>query len=430
VLCKATELKKEVNTYIVKILENKIYLFYIYFMMEDFENKMLKAVLNKPNILIKNIGVISREELFVNRYNKYILKSMIEYYEKYGEVPTIEFLCSIIHSDNANEKIVKMMLDHLLLVIEPIVLTEAEMSYLEDNIKKRLSENIISKATNNLQKLSTEDKEKVLSDVVYLEQENPEYEIVYLWEELEEETRQPIPTGLPLIDEYGIAKGEIGLLMAGTGVGKSVFLTYLANNFMLGGYKTLHIVFEGHRNTYLRAHRTKLNNPSTEQLKKGKTISNLRLVQMKSNKTTTKDIELLINTSIQEGFIPDVIVLDYVDCLVGSNKKEIWQNDISIMNDLEHISQKYNIALWSAVQANRSGLNKDLEINNVSGSISKAQKASFILALTRNPLQAEDNKASIVVIKNRFGVCRASYDCIWNPSKMIIQLPINERQTL
>ena len=166
-LCKSTELKKEVNTYIVKILENKIYLFYIYFMMEDFENKMLKAVLNKPNILIKNIGVISREELFVNRYNKYILKSMIEYYEKYGEVPTIEFLCSIIHSDNSNEKIVKMMLDHLLLVIEPIVLTEAEMSYLEDNIKKRLSENIISKATNNLQKLSTEDKEKVLSDVVY-----------------------------------------------------------------------------------------------------------------------------------------------------------------------------------------------------------------------------------------------------------------------
>lgn len=399
-------------------------------MMKDFENKMLKAFLVKPNILIKNIGFVSREELFVNRYNKYILTNMIEYYEKYGEVPTIDFVCNMIQTDNSNTQVVKMMLDHLLLVIDPIVLTDGEISYLEDNIKKRLSDNIITKATHKIDKLSSEEMEQVLTDVNTLQQDNPEYEVVYLWEELEEETRQPIPTRLPLIDEFGIAKGEIGLLMAGTGIGKSVFLTYLANNFMLGGYKTLHIVFEGHRNTYLRAHRTKLNNPSTEQLKKGKTISNLRLVQMKSNKTTAKDIEVLINTSIQDGFVPDVIVLDYVDCLVGSNKKEIWQNDISIMNDLEHISQKYNIALWSAVQANRSGLNKDLEINNVSGSIAKAQKASFILALTRNPLQAEENRASMVVIKNRFGACKASYDCVWNPSQMIIELPINERQLL
>ena len=399
-------------------------------MIKDFENKMLKSIFNKPSILIKNIEYITRDEIFVEKYNKYILQHIIEYYTKYKEVPSIDFVCDMIINESIAPQITKICIDHLLLMIDPIELTEGEMNYLEDNIKKRLKDNIVSKTANKIENLSTEELEKVIVDVNNLQQDNPNYETIFLWEELEEETRQPIPTKLELIDEYGIAKGELGLLLAGTGVGKSVFLTYLANNFMLNGYKTLHIVFEGHRNTYLRAHRTKLGNPSTENLRRGKTISNLRLVQMKSNHTTTKDIEALINHTIQDGFIPDVIVLDYVDCLVGSNKKEIWQNDISIVNELEHISQKYNIALWSAVQANRSGINKELSIENISGSISKAQKASFILALTRSPEQEEQNRATMSVIKNRFGVKRSSYNCVWAPAEMKIELPIKETPLL
>jgi replicative DNA helicase len=399
-------------------------------MIKDFENKMLKCIFNKPNILIKNIEYISRDELFVEKYNKYILQHIIEYYTKYNEVPSIDFVCDMIINEGLSSHITKICIDHITLVIEPIELTEGEMSYLEDNIKKRLKDNIVSKTANRIEKLTSAELEKNISDVYNLQQENPNYETIHLWEELEEEKRQPIPTGLELIDEYGIAKGELGLLLAGTGVGKSVFLTYLANNFMLGGYKTLHIVFEGHKNTYLRAHRTKLGNPTTEKLRIGKTIPNLRIVQMKSNNTTTKDIESLLNNTIQDGFIPDVIVLDYVDCLVGSTTKEIWQQDIKIVNELEHISQKYNIALWSAVQANRSGINKELSLENIAGSITKAQKASFILALTRSPEQEELNRATMSVLKNRFGDKRTSYDCVWNPAEMKIELPIKEKTTL
>jgi hypothetical protein len=116
--------------------------------------------------------------------------------------------------------------------------------------------------------------------------------------------------------------------------------------------------------------------------------------------------------------------------LVGNGGKEIWQNDIKIINELEHICQKYQVGLWTAIQANRSGVNKELTIENVSGSIQKAQKASLVLALTRNLDQEQNNTADVRILKNRFGAKEMSLNCVWNPNEMNIELPITEDNLL
>lgn len=400
-------------------------------MMKDFENKMLKCVLTNPKIIQNHIDIFRREGLFLNTYNKYIVRHLIEYLEKYNEVPTIDFLCDKIITENGDDsKTTKIILDHIEMNIDPIQLTEGEIKYLEDNIKLKLKDNILTKAQEKVGKLEPEQIEKVLEDVAELSQNKLPYITRMLWDDIDNEIRQPIPTGLELIDKYGIAKGEIGVILAGTGVGKSVILTFMANNFMLGGYKVLHIVFEGNINTYHRLHLKKLNNPSKDKLIRGKTIPNLKVIQLKSNDTTTKDIEKLINEHINNDFVPDMIVLDYVDCLVGNGGKEIWQNDIKIINELEHICQKYQVGLWTAIQANRSGVNKELTIENVSGSIQKAQKASLVLALTRNLDQEQNNTADVRILKNRFGAKEMSLNCVWNPNEMNIELPITEDNLL
>jgi replicative DNA helicase len=151
---------------------------------------------------------------------------------------------------------------------------------------------------------------------------------------------------------------------------------------------------------------------------------------MKANQTSVKDIEDLIRSCGKDNFIPDALVIDYLDCIVINNNKDGWVNDISIINDLEHLAQKHNLAIWSAVQANRSGINRDLELSNISGSISKAQKATLILALSRNEIQEEENRADVRVLKNRTGLKRASHNCIWNPSRMQIVMPITKEVLL
>jgi hypothetical protein len=97
---------------------------------------------------------------------------------------------------------------------------------------------------------------------------------------------------------------------------------------------------------------------------------------------------------------------------------------------MEHLAQKYQMAIWTAVQANRSGVNKELSIENIAGSISKAQKATVLLALTRNPIQEEANVADVRVIKNRTGKKSVSLNSPWNPTTMHIELPITPEYTL
>jgi replicative DNA helicase len=398
--------------------------------MQDYENKLVKAILVKPEIYSNNKEVLNLKDLFQNRYNKFLWQNIQEFHEKYSAIPTEEVLRDKIKIEVANEGQLKIVLDHLDLNITPLEIEEPELLYIEDRIKHQVKENYMRTHINKIDSYSAQELGNVIDTIQKLTTTEKRYEIINLWDEITNDEREVIPTNLELIDEFGVAKGEIGLLMAGTGVGKSVFLSFIANNFMLAGHKVLHIVFEGSKNHYLKAHRIKLNNPSTEDLKLGGKFHNLKIVKMKANQTSVKDIEDLIRSCGKDNFIPDALVIDYLDCIVINNNKDGWVNDISIINDLEHLAQKHNLAIWSAVQANRSGINRDLELSNISGSISKAQKATLILALSRNEIQEEENRADVRVLKNRTGLKRASHNCIWNPSRMQIVMPITKEVLL
>lgn len=398
--------------------------------MEHYENKLIKAIFINPDIFTSNQDLFNLKELFSNRINRFIFDNFKEYFDKYGSTPVESIIKDKMEIEIANDLQRKMVLDHFNLHIVPLVIDDAELLYIEDRIKYQVKERIISNTGNKLGKVSSEELENVINTIHKLSTTEKKYEIINLWDEVENIEREVIPTNLELLDEFGIAKGELGLLLAGTGVGKTVFLSYLANNFMLGGYKVLHIVFEGNKNQYLKAHRTKLKNPSTESLKEGVIFHNLKLIKMKANQTSVRDVEDLIQSVMKDDFIPDVLVIDYLDCIVLNNKNEIWKNDIQIINDIEHLSQKYQIAIWTAVQANRSGISKELTLENVSGSISKVQKASLVISLSRNEYQEEENRADVRVLKNRTGQKRASLNCLWNPATMEIQLPITKEHTL
>jgi len=394
----------------------------------DFDNLIINALINNPKLFV-DIKPYIVKDLIKNKYSNFILELIKEHNDKYGNVPTFPIL-SVKIEDELAEQGQKQMLDHLSL-IESIQLTEGDIQFIRDNLNKRLKENKLSKIKQNIDKVDLEAFQQVASEISLIDGTSKKWEIKHLWDKVERKERVVLPTNLELIDKYGIAKGEIGLLLAGTGIGKSVFLTFLASELMLGGYKTLHIAFEGNIDDYINKHRNKLNNPTEEQLAKGKTTPNLKVVKLPNNSSTTSDIEDLIKQQINNGFIPDAIVLDYVDCLVGSNRtKELWINDIAIINELEHLAQKYNIALWSAVQSNRSGLNKELGLENAAGSIQKLQKATMIIALTRNPEQQNENRADLRLLKNRWGKLDISQNCVWNPEQVKIEAPITDNTIL
>ena len=400
-------------------------------MKKNFEDTLLKVLLESEKTFNKTSRLINHKVLFQNNYNRFIYQTLLEYKLKYGALPSNDNLLEYINSEYSDHRIKTIITDHLVDNIFKLELKDSEIQFYIDSIVKRQKENIIQSLRDKMGKLDEEEFIQYADRLVALDNLKSKYEINHLWDDIEEEEREVIPTNLELIDEFGVGRGELGLLIAGTGIGKSVFLTFLANEFMLGGYKVLHIVFEGSKSSYLQSHKRKMNNPTSEELKNNPNVQNLKLVQLKANQTTTEDIESILKELEDSDFRPDVMVVDYLDCIVGKNlNKENWQNDTTIINELEHISQKYNMVIWTAAQANRSGINKPLELTNVSGGVSKIQKATIVLGLMRDERDQEQNTATLSILKNRFGPLRHSIGCKWNPTTMEINAPITELITL
>ena len=394
-------------------------------------------ILEEPKFFKKNKNILKKYR-FKNKAIDFIYTNVKEHFDLYNEIPTYEIL-NIRIDENLPSKIEdgveknilkKQIMEHVKYQIQDIQMTDGEKKYMIDNMKRKLEENMISNVGEEIHKIDTDTLFSKLKDIEKLKKNDYDYEVKNLWDYDEELERDVIPTGVDLIDNNGgVGRGEIGILLASTGIGKSVFLSYMANQLMLRGLKVLHIVFEGATNDYIRLHRVKLGNPSNELLKRGKTIPNLKVVKMYSGKTSLSDIQDFMETLKAEGFTPDAICLDYLDLLAPTKvRKENWMSEINTSNELEEFCWKNNIVFWTAVQTNRSGLNNEIpDLSQMAGSVSKGQKATMVLGVSRTSQQIDDNKADVAIIKNRYGKTSSAHNIKWNPNTMEIEIKENEQ---
>jgi len=243
-------------------------------------------------------------------------------------------------------------------------------------------------------------------------------------EVLAEDFRHPIRTGIKGLDEImdgGLSKTELAVIIAPTGSGKTTLLTKIANSAVNDGHNVLQIFFEdtpkiiqrkhlscwsGYDLNSLSYHKDELMELCKEKMdlskgKKGKLI----LKKFSSFGITIPIIRKYINKLIAKGFRPDIVLLDYIDCVTAS--KTHTDNNVGegvTMREFETMLTELNVAGWTAVQSNRNGLSADVvETNQIGGSIKKAQIGHFILSIAKPLDQRKEGTATIAILKSRFG---------------------------
>jgi replicative DNA helicase len=245
---------------------------------------------------------------------------------------------------------------------------------------------------------------------------------------LSDEFRDPIKTGISGIDEImsgGLAKQELALVIAPLGVGKTTFLTKVANQAYMDGRNVLQIFFEDKEKAIQRKHyaimtQTQLSdiaNPEHSIIVKGKlqrfkearekTDNHIFLQKLPADGVTITKIKNIIKKLNSKGTKIDLLVLDYVDCL--SLEKEVqgaeeWSNEGKIMRLLETMAEEMNVACWTATQGNRASTSVEVvRTENMGGSLKKAQIAHFIMSIGKTLEQKEQKVATISILKNRLG---------------------------
>ena len=255
---------------------------------------------------------------------------------------------------------------------------------------------------------------------------------------LDEDYRSPIPTGIVGLDgpmNGGLGPGELAVILAAYGVGKTTILTYIANHAKAVGKNVLQIFFEDNVKVIQRKHLSKwsgselndLPNHREEVIKiaaQEQTIGgHLKLAKFSSSGITMPYIKQYVRKLIAQGFKPDLITLDYIDVVQSVNKYDSdYGGEGEVMREFESMLGELEIAGWTAVQGNRGAITADVVGGeHMGGSIKKAQVGHFLASVAKGLEQKETNRANLTIIKNRFGPDGIIYeDIIFDNGRMLI----------
>jgi len=391
-----------------------------------FQIQLLNQIIEDKDFASSIIDVIE-PMYFDNKYFKLTLQMIKEYYKKYEVCPNFEILEQIVRSEVTQELVSKIVLDTLKQIkgapFEGVI-------FVQEKALKFCKQQELQKAMDKAQKIITEgdfesyDKvEGLIREALQVGETDKGTTDIFSGLEtvLEEDYRHPIPMGIPGIDNLlkgGLAKGEIGVILAPTGVGKTTILTKISNTAFNLGYNVLQIFFEDNPKIIQRKHFTiwtgiapdELSNHKEEVMGKVTEIkesmdNKLILKKLASDTMTMNQIKNQVRKLIADGTKIDLIMLDYIDCVLPeSSAKDEWKAEGSVMRGFESMCHELNLVGWTATQGNRSSISSDVvTTDQMGGSIKKAQVGHVIITVAKSLQQKEMNLATIAITKSRLG---------------------------
>lgn len=122
---------------------------------------------------------------------------------------------------------------------------------------------------------------------------------------------------------------------------------------------------------------------------------------------SASDIKYLIKQYISRGFVPDLVIVDYFECLKpeknndGNNDTE-WTREGITMRKLEAIAKEFNVALWIPVQSTKNAIGQEyVGLEHAGGSVKKTQIGHVVIQFAQTQQQKEEGRMNIIIGKLR-----------------------------
>jgi replicative DNA helicase len=392
----------------------------------SFQQKLIKAIIEDKKFGETIIDVLE-SKFFDNNSFRYIVENIKELHVSYTKIPTYETLAQKITKEETTTGSNRHHIDTL----ESIKNIEKDDEYVKDtalnfckqqNLKKELK--LVQNIIDNGEFESYSKIETIIQKALQVGIIDDTTTDVFddIEDVLDKDYRVPISTGIVGIDNLlkgGLGIGELGVVLAPTGTGKTTLLTKFANTAYNNGKNVLQIYFEDNPGEIKRKHYTIWSNIKSDEQpqfkeeviqrvkeQQSRSTGVLKLTKLPSDGTTISNIRSRIRKMISEGFKPDLILIDYVDCISPekSNGGEEWKGEGSIMRSLEAMTSEFNVAIWTATQGNRESISSEIVTGDqMGGSIKKAQIAHVILSIAKTLEQKENKLATLTLVKSRIG---------------------------
>tara|TARA_B100000131_G_scaffold153494_1_gene148863 strand:+ start:5928 stop:7295 length:1368 start_codon:yes stop_codon:yes gene_type:complete len=293
-------------------------------------------------------------------------------------------------------------------IMESISIIEGK----HDKLTKNALPDILSKA------LSVSFDNNVGHD--YVDNADDRYEFYHTEEE-------KIPFDLEYLNKItkgGVPNKTLNICLAGTGVGKSLFMCHVASSSLVQGYNVLYITMEmAEERIAERIDANLLNTPIDQIGNMSKDMFTTKIENL-SKKTTGKLIVkeyptgsahsghfrgLLNELKLKKSFHPDVIFIDYLNICASSRMKSLggainsYTYIKAIAEELRGLAVEFNVPIFSATQTNRQGFtSSDIGLEDTSESFGLPATADLMFALISSEELEQSGQLMIKQLKNRY----------------------------
>jgi len=398
------------------------------------EQKILSSLIHDEQYCRKVIPFIKRE-YFADRKESIITYEIVEFFNKYNKPITKEILSiELSNRKDLNDK-------ELVEVTEFVSSLEhepANQEWLLENTEKFCKDRAVYNAIlasikiiDGGDKVHTKDAiPHILSDALavsfdnhighdYLDDHDSRYDFYHRVEE-------KIPFDLEMFNKItkgGLSKKTLNIALAGTGVGKSLFMCHVGASCLVQGKNVLYITMEMAEERIAERIDANLLNLTMDELKViDRDIYENRIAKIQS-KTQGKLIikeyptagahaghfrALLEELKLKREFKPDIIFIDYLNICASQRMKQggsinSYTYVKAIAEELRGLAVEYNVPIVSATQTTRSGYtNSDPGLEDTSESFGLPATADFMFALVSNEELEALNQIIVKQLKNRY----------------------------
>ena len=403
-------------------------------MNQSIERTALTNLITNEDYAKKVLPFI-KKDYFDGREEKIIFEEITNFVDKYKKIPTGHALeIEVGERKDLTETEYKKIVD----IIQTLSPTDVDFDWLVDTTEKFCKDKAIYNAiVEGISIIDGKDKNKtpdsipsILTDALavcfdnavghdYLADSESRYEFYHKVEER-------IPFDLDFFNKItkgGLPPKTLNIALAGTGVGKSLFMCHMAANCLSQGKNVLYITLEMAEERIAERIDANLMNISLEDLhelpKKMFDDKIASIVKQTSGKLIVKEYPtasansnhfrgLIKELAIKKSFKPDIVFVDYLNICASSRFKgganiNSYTLVKSIAEELRGLAVETNVPIMSATQTTRSGfVSTDIGLEDTSESFGLPATADLMFALISTEELDDLNQIAVKQLKNRY----------------------------
>ena len=408
---------------------------------KSFQEKLVQSMFYDRSFFDQMSDVFDPYFLEV-KYLRLFYERLANYRQKFEKHPSTEIMASIIKTEmeEQSEVLQKQVKDYFARIVTTSQVEDEEYVKVTalDFCKKQKLKEAIMKSVGLLKTSSFDQISEVINQAMKLGLDNDHgYDYLADFEErFLKRSRNPMTTGWKIVDDItkgGLGRGELGVVIAPTGAGKSMALVHLGAQAVKEGKNVVYYTLELLDTVVANRFDSCITGVKLQDLHSFKDLiydqvkeleGKLIVKEYPTKSANVNKLKQHLEKLRRSGFEPDLICVDYGDLLqpISSYKEKRIELE-TIYEDLRGMAQEFECPVWTASQTNRSGLNAEVvTMESISEAFNKCFVADLIFTLSRTITDKNNNTGRIFVAKNRNGPDGIVYPIFMDTSNIKIDV--------